>query len=420
MVACGSQKGVFMNFSDVLEMNLETYANATNVTLTHLDKDGATTAVFGQTHQYCSLFAEAVGGSQLCNKVHHDSCTQALSLGESYIFLCPGALTHYTVPIMKSGIYQGSVVAGPITLDYPDITLIDTVIQKYSISLDYRRKMYTALTAVPLIEPFQARHLSKLLFLLVTNLNTEEAERIRRLNEKALQQAKIGDYAHLYEVKPHSSTLYTMEKSLIYDVISGNSKGAITTLNKMLGQIFFTSGNNIEVIKIRTVELVALLSRAVHEVSPEDNSTFQMTPDFMTAIAHINNLTDLSYVLLETLEQFTDMVFSKVSYNNLSVIKQSIAFINNHYNQSITLETVADKVGLHPTYFSTLFKKETGINFSKYILNLRIENAKLLLKNSNLSLSSIAVEIGFGNQSYFSSAFKNTTGVTPKQYRQSL
>jgi len=77
-------------------------------------------------------------------------------------------------------------------------------------------------------------------------------------------------------------------------------------------------------------------------------------------------------------------------------------------------------VGLNPAYFSTLFKKETGINFSNYLLNLRIENAKLLLKNSNLSLINIAVEIGFDNQSYFSNVFKKVTGMTPKQYRQTL
>ncbi len=410
-----------MEFVDILNVNLQTYANATNITLTVLDKDGNQTSQFGQTYQYCSLFEEATGKYCPCSKKHQDSCMQSLNLGESYIYLCPGGLIHFTVPIVKDNSYQGSVLAGPISLDYPDITLVDGIIQKYNISLDYRRKMYTALTAIPLIEPFQARHLSKLLFLLVTNLITGEAERTKKLSEKAFQQAKIGEYIQLTkEDKPYSATQYAMEKSLIHDVLSGNSKGAKATLNEMLGQIYFSSGNNIEIIKVRTIELVALLSRATYEAGSNESSVYHMTESFMMELTNVKNLTDLSYVLMETLEQFTNMAFSHTNNNNLSVIKKSIDFINDHYNQNITLEMAADQVGLNPAYFSTLFKKETGINFSSYLLNLKIENAKLLLKNSNLSLINIAVELGFDNQSYFSNVFKKATGMTPKQYRQTL
>lgn len=410
-----------MEFVDILNVNLQTYANATNITLTVLDKDGNQTSQFGQTYQYCSLFAEATGKYCPCSKKHQDSCQQSINLGDSYIYLCPGGLVHFTVPIVKENSYQGSVLAGPIALDYPDITMVDGIIQKFNISLDYRRKMYTALTAIPLIEPFQARHLSKLLFLLVTNLISGESERRKELSEKAFQQAKIGEYIQLTkEDKPYSATQYAMEKSLISDVLAGNTKGAKAMLNEMLGQIYFTSGNNIEIIKVRTIELVALLSRATYEAGSNESSVYHMTENFMLQLTNVKNLTDLSYVLMETLDQFTNMAFSHTNTNNLSIIKKSIAYINDHYNQNITLDMAAEHVGLNPAYFSTLFKKEMGINFSNYLLNLRIENAKLLLKNSNLSLINIALELGFENQSYFSNVFKKATGMTPKQYRQSL
>lgn len=410
-----------MDFVDVLNVNLQTYANATNITLTSLDKEGKPITLFGQNYQFCTLFEEATGKYCPCSQKHQDSCLQSLNLGESYIYLCPGGLIHFTVPIVKDNSYQGSILAGPITLDFPDITLVDTIIQKYNISLDYRRKLYTALTAVPLIEPFQARHLSKLLFLLVTNLITGEAERTKKLSDKAIQQAKIGEYIQLTkEYKPHSATQFALEKSLIHDVLSGNSKGAKATLNEMLGQIYFTSGNNIDIIKVKSIELIGLLSRATYEAGSNESSVYHMSESFMLELTGVKNLTDLSYVLMETLEQFTNMAFSHTTINNLSVIKKSIDYINDNYNQNITLEMAAEQVGLNPSYFSTLFKKETGINFSNYLLNLKIENARLLLKSSNLSLINIAVEVGFDNQSYFSNVFKRSTGMTPKQYRQTL
>ncbi len=411
-----------MEFIDILNNNLQTYSYATNITLVLLDKDGNQIGQFGQPYQYCSLFHEATGKYCPCSRTHQDSSLMSLNLGDSYIYMCPGGLIHFTVPIVKEKSYQGSVVAGPIVLDYPDMTLVDGIIQKYNISLDYRRKLYTALTAVPLIEPFQARHLSKLLFLLVTNLIIGEAERMKELSDKAFQQAKIGEYIQLTkeDTSPSTPSQYAMENSLINDVLSGNSAGAKAMLNEMLGQIYFTSGNNIDIIKVRTIELVALLSRATYKAGFSENSVYHMTEKFMQELTNVKNLTDLSYVLMETLDQFTNLAFSQTTNNNLSVIKKGIAYINDHYNQNLTLDMAAEHVGLNPAYFSTLFKKEMGVNFSNYVINLKIDKAKLLLKNSNLSLINIAIELGFDNQSYFSNVFKKATGMTPKQYRQSI
>jgi AraC-like DNA-binding protein/ligand-binding sensor protein len=410
-----------MDFINVLYDNLQSYAYSTNITLTFLDKDGNQQMTFGQTFTYCTLFQEATGKYCPCSKKHHESCLYSTNLGESYIFSCPAGLIHFAVPIMKDKSYQGSVLAGPIMLEYPDISLIDSVIQKYNISLDYRRKMYTALTGIPLIEPFQARHLSKLLFLLITNLISGEVQRRNELSEKTYQQAKIGEYLQTTkENTPLPTTQYAMERSLIQDVLSGNSDGAKAMLNEMLGQIFFSSGNNIDIIKTRTIELVALLSRAVVESGSNQEDVYQMTRSFQKSLTDVKNLADLSYVLLETLDQFTNLAFYAASGNNLTLIKKSINYIHEHYKQNITLEKVADHIGLNPSYFSTLFKKDTGENFSTYLLNLRIETAKQLLRNTNLPLVDIAIEAGFDNQSYFSYVFRKNTGISPRQYRQTL
>lgn len=410
-----------MEFIDILKNNLQTYSYATNITLTILDKDGKQTGQFGQPFQYCSLFHEATGKYCPCGKTHQDASLMSMNLGDAYIYMCPGGLIHFTVPVVKEKSFQGGIVAGPIVLDYPDMTLVDGIIQKYNISLDYRRKLYTALTAVPLIEPFQARHLSKLLFLLVTNLISGEAERMKEMSDKTFQQAKIGEYIQITkEDKQSTPSQFALEKTLINDVLSGNSAGAKAVLNEMLGQIYFTSGNHIDIIKVRTIELVALLSRATYEAGSSESSIYHMTENFMHELTNVKNLTDLSYVLMETLDQFTNLAFSHTSGNNLSVIKKSVAYINDHYNQNLTLDMVAEHAGLNPAYFSSLFKKEMGVNFSAYLNNLKIDHAKLLLKNSNLSLINIAVELGFDNQSYFSNVFKKATGMTPKQYRQSL
>lgn len=410
-----------MPFIDVLKDNLSAFSNATNITLNLLDPEGHTLETFGPSYDYCKLFAEATGKYCPCFQMHHHSCAQAAQLGEDYIFSCPGGLIHFTVPIFKNNVSVASVLAGPIALEYADMTVVDDILQKHNISLNYRGKMYTAFTAVPLIEPYRARHMTKLLFLLISNLASHEAARMEELASKTFQQAKIGEYIQLIKEEPDTSpSQYTLEKTLISYVLAGNMDGAKGVLNEMLGRIYFASGNSVEIIKTRTIELIALLSRAIVEGGGDEKSVYHMTDTFLHAISSINDLTDLSYILLGTLEKFTNLAFANITSNNLTLIRKSVQYMNEHYNTNPSLEEVAHYVGLNAAYFSTLFKKEMGINFSNYIVKLKVEQGKRLLKNSNLPLITIAVELGFDSQSYFSNVFKKHTGMTPKQYRQSL
>ncbi len=93
-------------------------------------------------------------------------------------------------------------------------------------------------------------------------------------------------------------------------------------------------------------------------------------------------------------------------------------YINDHYNQNLTLENVSDHIGFNPTYFSVFFKKETGKNFSEYLTELRIKNAKLYLISTDMDIADIAEEVGYNDLKYFSKLFKRLTGINPSEYRK--
>jgi len=410
-----------MELTNILRDSLSTFSNAVNITLTLLDQDGMILDTFGAPCAYCELFQETTGKYCPCAQMHQHSCQQAAKLGEGYIFSCPAGLIHFAAPIFKNRNHVASVLAGPISLEYADINLIDDILPKYNISLDYRNKMYTALSSVPLVEPFRARYLSNLLFLYVTNLMSNEYAKTQELSQKTVQQAKIGEYIQLIKENPSTSLpQYELEKQLLSDVLSGNAEGAKAILNEMLGRIYFASGNNVEIIKTRAIELIAFLSRAIIENKGDERTIYQMTDSFFQHITKANDLTDLSYALLEALEKFTNLAFSNVISTNLAIIKKGIQYMNDHYNSNPPLEEVASYVSLNPTYFSTLFKQKTGVNFSGYMMRLKIEQGKRLLKDSNLPLATISAELGFDSQSYFSNTFKKFTKMTPKQYRESI
>ncbi len=103
-----------------------------------------------------------------------------------------------------------------------------------------------------------------------------------------------------------------------------------------------------------------------------------------------------------------------------AVVKAKEYIIANYMDYDISLKTVADAVGLSPAYLSGLFKKEVGKNLSDYLTDVRIETAKKLLSCTSKMVYEVAYEVGFHDYKYFSQIFKKNTGLTPRQFQNSV
>ncbi|MEH7495212.1 response regulator transcription factor [Neobacillus niacini] len=93
-------------------------------------------------------------------------------------------------------------------------------------------------------------------------------------------------------------------------------------------------------------------------------------------------------------------------------------YITEHYGEDLSLNLLAEKVYLSPSYLSEIFIKETGCGINKYIKNLRMENAKNLLNNTNMKITDICKQLGYHNLSYFVRSFREHFGSSPEKYRQ--
>lgn len=99
-------------------------------------------------------------------------------------------------------------------------------------------------------------------------------------------------------------------------------------------------------------------------------------------------------------------------------IRQAKQYILNHYQEPITQEEVSNAVGLSSTYFSVLFKKEEGEGFAKYLTGVRMEQAKILLREDNCSVSEICRRVGYNDLKHFTHNFEKATGLKPGAYRK--
>lgn len=93
-------------------------------------------------------------------------------------------------------------------------------------------------------------------------------------------------------------------------------------------------------------------------------------------------------------------------------------YVLRHLDRPISLEEAADAASLTPKYFSAAFKEKTGISFSEWLHDVRIERARELLETQDLSITQVWRRVGYVSPRTFRRAFKKRTGSTPSDYKE--
>ncbi|MDO5424976.1 MAG: response regulator [Eubacteriales bacterium] len=111
------------------------------------------------------------------------------------------------------------------------------------------------------------------------------------------------------------------------------------------------------------------------------------------------------------------------NYDNLRIqaITENIrAYIQNHYQEELSLQAAAGAMGYSDAYFCKIFKQYFGKNFTVYLTEFRMEMAKKLLADLTVNVKDVCQQVGFHDSNYFARVFKRNTGMTPSEYRVSL
>ena len=403
-----------------LQEMLTAFHCCTNLPIQVLDDHGHLLDPKTPPCTYCEIFRKYTSDADSCERTHLEACKYATSLGETYIFTCPANLNHIVFPLMNKTTLFGSILVGPFLLDKPDAIMLSELSRRYPIPTDDLLELYDEAQNIPVITPHTAGQVSKLLYYLFSNLMSESRQVFLEKQERLQQQSKINESIQMYKnhiIDTTSSYPLEKENDLITKVKNGNISEAKGILNDLLGYVLFVDGGKLDTIKSRALELCTLLSRASIEGGGASETALRLNTQFIRKIAECTSYESLCYILQEIVETFADNILSHGNIKNREIMKKAVSYISQHYNEPISLNYVANEVHLNPAYFSTLFKKEIGLSFKEYLNQVRIEESKRLLTNSNFSIIDIAIAVGFEDQSYFSKVFKKYTGMTPKQFR---
>lgn len=99
-------------------------------------------------------------------------------------------------------------------------------------------------------------------------------------------------------------------------------------------------------------------------------------------------------------------------------LRQAIEYIQEHLSEDLSLNDIANELGMSQYYFCHLFKRSTGMSPHQFLIRQRVEQAKCLLKQPERTILSVAMECGFANQSHLARCFRQYTGINPNQFRK--
>jgi len=162
----------------------------------------------------------------------------------------------------------------------------------------------------------------------------------------------------------------------------------------------------------RALGLLWLVERMLRELGVETQ-----TPVFSLAAQDYRRLQAEANVLLGRIRQ---AYAEHQARHEPDAIHQIKKYIIDHSHEDISLEAISRMAGLSPFYISKLFKEQFGINYIDFLTECRIEKAKKLMADPELSMKVIALEVGYRDPNYFSKVFKKMCNISPTEYRKAL
>ena len=260
-------------------------------------------------------------------------------------------------------------------------------------------------------------HLSQL------NISYEDAKNILQINSSSSENRIISSDDISEDNNESSDALLDLkEGDPLVDKLKYAAKGDIQSIIDESMELIKKNPDQFSVFaSYLLVDLIFAVSKLVEKLG---GNIKELYPEILQrkfiddAVSDETNFTKTLEQVLHFALEFRD---SKVTGKYADVILKAKRFIEENYaDPNTTLTTVAEAVALSPNHFSTIFSQECKTTFIEYLTNVRMENAKRLMRETDMKGYDIAYECGFSDPHYFSYIFKKNTGLSPREYKLSL
>lgn len=169
-----------------------------------------------------------------------------------------------------------------------------------------------------------------------------------------------------------------------------------------------------KVVRDWAIKLILDIKVSLNAFHQFEDQSFNAITDLLLDVENFQEMSAmLEKVSLEFMEKVSNI---KATSQNETIFKAQ-KYVLSHLDKKITLKEISDVLHFNPSYFSRMYKKETGENFIEYVTRIKMEKAKEQLKYTRKSVEQISLELGFNSKSYFITTFKKNSGISPQSYK---
>lgn len=206
-----------------------------------------------------------------------------------------------------------------------------------------------------------------------------------------------------------------LHSRLIYEVEANDVKGYSSTVDEiftMFQQRHFAPGAVTNTIRRSMIAIINI----IRQLEGDENS-LRWVNELLNWQLKYRNLNQLKQVFREFIGEAAGYIAEKRSGKSEGSIERIKKYIDGHYRENIYLKGIAADFDMNAVYLGQLFRKTYGVYFNEYLLTLRIEEAKRLLRQTKKRMYEIAEQVGFQNADYFATQFEKLENMTPTDYR---
>lgn len=429
-------KKSLMDFMDKAQIKrtLRSFSLTTGLSASYVSPDG-TEITDDESNfakcSFCKIIRDSKEGAHRCAVSAADSGNMSYHIKDMYISRCHAGLVRITSSIVYKSQYLGCIICGPVLLwDWDEIALQEFTSRTQDLMIN-KDALLVASKNIRVVSSHTISASAEILQIVVKYILDEckkteqgavggmEREQIAEQILEKDERTRLLESLETYNNQMGNYPLHK-EKELVSLVQMGDRTGAKEILNDMLGDIFFKNNGNSEILKVRILELLVILSRAAVEGGASLHTLLGSNFYFIQLLLNLDDFDQACLYLAKVLDYFLDLVYESRNVKNAKCISEAFKYIRAHHDEDITLDSVAKAVHISPFYLSHMLKEEAGITFVEYLTKIRVEEAKWLLRSTDLSIVEIGIRIGYSDPGYFSKVFKKATGMTPNAYRKGL
>ena len=171
--------------------------------------------------------------------------------------------------------------------------------------------------------------------------------------------------------------------------------------------------------RIYLMEVLTAILKLIQSYNIEINLVFGDEFNFYSNLEEFNSIEEVKKWFIEKSLILNEIIKKERVNSSKLLVEKAKEYIKDNYSDyDLSVEKLCSKIHVSPTYFSTIFKKETDMNFVNYLTNIRLEEAIKLLNTTDDKTYIIASKIGYQEANYFSYVFKKKFGISPSRYRK--